>query len=80
MRPRDTSEEAWKLVEDGLRRMTPAERVGRAVSLTVLTHALALAQIRRTHPDDDERRCRLRLAARMTDPATLRAAFGWTGD
>jgi len=80
MRPLDTSEEAWRYVDDGLRRMTPVERVNRAISLTIMTHAIALAQIRRTHPDEDERRCRLRLAARMTDPALMRAAFDWPHD
>ena len=80
MRPRDTSEEAWRHVEDGLRAMTPAQRVSRAVALTIMTHALALAQIRRSHPDEDERRWRLRLAARMIDPRTMQAAFGWPRD
>lgn len=80
MRPRDTTEEAWKHVEDGLRRMTPAERVGRAVSLTIFVHGVALAQLRRSHPDEDERRLRLRLAARITDPALMKAAFGWPHD
>ncbi len=80
MRPRDTTEEAWKHVEDGLRRMTPAERVGRAVSLTIFAHGVALAQLRRSHPEEDERRLRLRLAARITDPALMKAAFGWPHD
>ena len=80
MRPHDTTEEAWKVVEDGLRRMTPAERVGRAVSLTIFAHRVALAQLRRSHPDEDERRLRLRLAARITDPALMKAAFGWPHD
>jgi hypothetical protein len=78
--PADTSEAAWARVEAGLRRMTPAERVGRAVSLTILAHAVALAQIRRDHPEEDERRHRLRLAARYTDAATMKAAFGWPDD
>jgi hypothetical protein len=80
MRPRDTSEEAWRVVEDGLRRMTPAERVNRSVSLTIMCHAMALAQIRQQYPDEDERRWRLRLAARITDPALMRAAFDWPHD
>ena len=80
MRPLDTSEEAWRRVEEGLRRMTPAQRVSRAISLTIMTHTLALAQIRRSHPDEDERRWRLRLAARMTDADTMHAAFGWPCD
>jgi hypothetical protein len=58
--------------------MTPADRVRRSVALTILTHRLALAQIRSQHPDEDERTCRLRLAARYIDAATMRAAFGWS--
>jgi len=75
-KPLDTTEEAWAVVEDGLRRMTPAERVRRALMLTVAAHAVALAQIRRRHPGEDERRTRQRLAARLLSPATMRAAFG----
>jgi len=80
MRPLDTTEEAWRHVEEGLRRMTPAQRVSRAVALTIFAHNVALAQIRRSHPDEDERHLRLRLAARMTEPALMQAAFGWPHD
>lgn len=71
-RPYDTSKAAWSLVEDGLRRMTPAERVQRSVSLSILAHSFALAQIRQQHPDEGDRLHRLRLAARYLDAATLR--------
>lgn len=57
--------------------MTPAEKIARVAALTELGHAFALAQIRRLHPDEDERVHRLRLVARWVDPATMRAAFGW---
>lgn len=60
--------------------MTPAQRVGRAVALTVLTHNVALARIRRSFPEEDERTWRLRLAATMTDPTLMHAAFGWPRD
>lgn len=60
--------------------MTPAERVRRAVALTIATHSFALAQIRRRYPGEDERRSRLRLAARTLDPAVMRAAFGFPDD
>ena len=79
-RPRDTSASAWAQVNDGLRRMTPAERVRRAISLTIGSHAFALAQIRQRYPNDDERQHRLRLAARMLDKATMLAAFDWPHD
>lgn len=60
--------------------MSPAARIRRALSLTVLAHAFALAQIRRRYPDEDERRHRMRLAARILDEATMRAAFDWSDD
>ena len=78
--PLDTSDEVWARMEAGLRRMSPAERVRRCVELTILTHRMALAQIRRNHPDEGERRHRLRLAARYIDAGTMRVAFGWPDD
>lgn len=80
MRPDDTSEEAWARVEAGIARMTPGERVQRAISLTILAHSMALAQIRRRYPHEDERRHRLRLAARYLEPELMEKAFGWKND
>ncbi len=80
MRPSDTSPEAWALMEAAYRRMTPAERIERAAALTVLAHSFALAEIRRRHPDEDERTHRLRLAARYIDGETMKAAFDWPAD
>lgn len=79
-RPMDTSPEVWARMQEGIRRMTPAQRIGRVISLSLLAHGLALAEIRRQHPNEDERRHRLRLAARYIDPETMRAAFGWPDD
>jgi hypothetical protein len=67
-------------MQRGIAAMSPGQRVRRAVDLTILAHAVALAQIRHDHPDEDERRHRLRLAARYIDAATMRAAFGWPDD
>jgi hypothetical protein len=80
IRPRDTSPEAWAIVERGLRAMTPMQRVQRAASLTVLAHSIALAEIRRQHPSESEREHKLRLAARYVDAATMKSAFGWPSD
>lgn len=74
VRPRDTSPEAWAIVNDAYRRMTPRERVERAAALTVLVHSFALARIRQQHPHEDERAHRRRLAARYIDPALLAEA------
>jgi len=79
-KPLDTTEEAWAVVEEGIRNMSPAQRVKRAISLTILVHRFALAAIRRAHPDEDERTHRLRLAARYIDAETMRKAFGFTND
>jgi hypothetical protein len=79
-RPLDTTESAWNRVNEGLARMTSEERICRAVSLTVLAHAFALAQIRQRYPDESERTHRLRLAARILDPKTMRAAFDFPHD
>jgi len=80
LRPADTSPEAWAIMEEGLRRMTPAQRIARAVDLTILTHQLALATIRREHPGETDREHRLRLAARTIDAETMKRAFGWVDD
>jgi hypothetical protein len=80
LRPADTTEEAWAVVEEGLRKMTPAQRVRRCIDLTVLTHRIALAEIRRRHPDENDRTHRLRLAARLLDAKTMKAAFGFVDD
>jgi hypothetical protein len=67
-------------MEAGIAAMTPEQRVQRVVSLTVLSHAFALAAIRANHPEENEREHRLRLAARTIDAATMKAAFGWPYD
>jgi hypothetical protein len=67
-------------MESAYRSMSPRERVERAAALTVLAHSFALAEIRRRHPDEDDRTHRLRLAARYIDAVTMRAAFGWVAD
>ena len=80
LRPRDTSPEAWAIMVDAYRRMTPQQKVERSAALTVLAHSAALAEIRRRYPDEDERTWKLRLAARTIDANTMMAAFGWPTD
>lgn len=76
----DTSPEAWAIMQDALRSWTPRQRVERAAALTVLAHSFALAELRRRYPDEDDRKHRLRLAARYIDKETMLAAFGWAPD
>jgi hypothetical protein len=67
-------------VQEGIAAMTPQQRVQRIVSLTVLSHAFALAAIKSEYPNESARQHRLRLAARTIDAATMKAAFGWPND
>jgi hypothetical protein len=78
--PRDTSDDILRRMHEAWRVRTPAQRVERAASLTILAHSVALAELRRRHPDENERTLRLRLAARWIDAETMRAAFGWCAD
>jgi hypothetical protein len=75
--PSDTSADAAARMDAALRRMSPVDRVARAVALTRLVHAVALAQIRQSHPGEDERTHRLRLAARIVPAELMKRAFGW---
>jgi len=80
VRPRDTSKEVWVRMNDGLAKMTPAQRIARVAQLTVLAHGAALAWIRTRYPDETEQQHRLRLAARILPPDLMRAAFGNPND
>lgn len=73
----DTSEDAWRHLQKGLRKMTPQQRFQRAIDLTAMAHTMALSELRRQFPHDEERTLRLRLLARTVDAATMRAAFNW---
>jgi hypothetical protein len=79
-RPSDTSPEVWAMMQAAYGRMTPRQKVERCAALTILAHSFALAEIRRRHPDEDERTHQLRLAARTIDAETMKRAFGWPKD
>ena len=73
----DTSPAAEQVLLDGYRRMTPARKIARIRDLNWTLQHLALADLRRRFPDDDEQTLRLRLASRRFDRETMVAAFGW---
>ena len=62
---------------DGYRAMSPARKLEIVCDLSRAVRELALADIRRRHPDADDRELMLRLASRTVDPELLRRAFGW---
>jgi len=73
----DTSADAERVLVEGYRRMSPAERLRKVGELGSLARALVLADIRRRHPDATPHECALRLASRFIEPELMRRAFGW---
>jgi hypothetical protein len=80
MRPSDTSPAVWKYVEDRIRALSPEQRIHKALSLTIMTHRIALAQIAKDYPDEDRRTHQLRLAARYYPEDLMKRAFNWPHD
>ena len=76
----DTDPRIEKLQIEGYRQMSPAQKLEIVARLTVAVHQLSLLDIRRRHPDADEREQRLRLVSRFNDAATMRRVFGWDPD
>lgn len=73
----DTRPEVRRMMLEGLRRMTPAEKLARVRSLTIAVQQLALAGIRVRHPGISDREAQLRLASLRLDRATMIRVFGW---
>jgi hypothetical protein len=75
--PNDTDPLVEAMLIEGYRRMSPAQKLERVRALTRAVQVLALADIRRRHPDADEREQSLRLASRWIEPELMVRAFGW---
>ncbi len=76
-RMRDTHPEVERLMLEGYRRMTAAQKLRRVDALTQATRQLALCRIREQYPLATARELKLRLAALRFDRATMMRAFGW---
>jgi hypothetical protein len=73
----DTDPRVEAILVQGYRRMTGAQRLERMCALNRMARDLALADLRRRHPNDSERQRQLRLASRWLDANLMRKAFGW---
>ena len=73
----DTSAEAERELVELVRRAPVWKRVALASSLCDATRALALADLRRKHPDASDEELRRRLAFRLLSEEEVRLAFGW---
>ena len=62
---------------EGYLKLSPAQKIERVRQLTLAVQELALADIRRRHPEADVREQKLRLASRWIEPELMIRAFGW---
>jgi hypothetical protein len=75
--PNDTDPEVEAILIAGYRAMSVSQKLERVRALTRGVQELALLDIRRRHPEADERELALRLASRWIEPELMRRAFGW---
>lgn len=73
----DTSPEAERVLIEGYRRMSPAEKLERVFSLNRALEKLQAARIRADYGDIPEREMRLRLASLRLGRETMVKVFGW---
>ncbi len=78
--PSDTHPDVEAILIEGYRRMSVAEKMSRVVALSRAVQQLGLVDVRRAHPEAEERELSLRLASRRLDAETMRRAFGWDPD
>lgn len=73
----DTHPAIEVLLVKGYRAMSPSEKIDRVRAMTAAVQKLALADIRRRHPQADAREQALRLASRWIERELMLRAFGW---
>jgi hypothetical protein len=76
MRPRDTSPEAWKVLMERIRQMTPEERLQRCLELTENMRLNALAGLRQAFPNASEREIFLRAAKQRLGSELFYKVYG----
>lgn len=73
----DTSPEIEKIIIEGYRKMSAAQKLKIMQDLIRSAQLLALSDIKRRYPDAVKRELQLRLASRWIEPELMRQAFGW---
>jgi hypothetical protein len=76
VRPADTSPEAWKVYLEAQKRLTPGEKLRRAVGYSTFLRALAEAGLRRRYPQAGEREIFLRAARQRLGLELFHKAYG----
>lgn len=75
--PSDTHPAAEKVLIEGYRRMTPADKMRSVGEMYVFARGLAFADIGRRYPHADEHERRMRLASRFLEPELMLKIYGW---
>lgn len=73
----DTPPKIEAFLIEGYRKMSPSQKLQRVRAHTRAVQELALLDVRRRHPDADEREQALRVASRWISPDLMARAFGW---
>ncbi len=73
----DTRPEVEKIIIEGYRRMTPAQKLARVEDLRCFSRRLAAARIMSQHPDAGDREVQLRLGAVTLGRELMVRVFGW---
>jgi len=76
MRPRDTSPEAWKVLIELIRKLTPEERMQRCIDLIEGMRVAAEAGVREAHPHAGEREVFLRAARQRLGRKLFHTVYG----
>lgn len=73
----DTNPKIEAFLIEGYRKMSPSQKLKRVRALTRAVQEFALMDVRRRHPEADEREQALRVASRWIEPDLMMRAFGW---
>jgi hypothetical protein len=73
----DTPPEIEKIIIEGYRKMSAAQKLQIVQELIRSAQMLALSDIKQRYPKANQRELQLRLASRWIEPELMRKAFGW---
>jgi hypothetical protein len=73
----DTPPEIERIIIEGYRKMSAAQKLQIMQDLMRTAQLLALGEIQRRYPNAKKRELQLRLASRWIEPELMREAFGW---
>lgn len=73
----DTHPTIEAFLVEGYRQMSPSQKLERVGALARALDELARLDVRRRHPDAEDREVELRVASRRIEPGLMLRAFGW---